>query len=51
VYERPIERQKAGRVKGLRSMLRATPLTINSARASPVAGALRIPQTLWPVAT
>ena len=25
--------------------------TISSANASPVAGALRIPQTLWPVAT
>lgn len=36
---------------GARSMLRAAPSAINSARASPVAGALRMPQTLWPVAT
>ena len=37
--------------KGLRSVVRATPSAISSARASPVAGALRMPQTLWPVAT
>jgi 7-keto-8-aminopelargonate synthetase-like enzyme len=34
-----------------RSTLCATPSTISSAIASPVAGALRIPQTLCPVAT
>src|SRR5262245_8358652 len=34
-----------------RSTVRATPSTINSAIASPVAGAFRIPQTLCPVAT
>jgi hypothetical protein len=37
--------------KGVRSVLSATPSAISSARASPVAGALRMPQTLWPVAT
>jgi hypothetical protein len=37
--------------KGVRSVLRAAPSAISSARASPVAGALRMPQTLWPVAT
>jgi hypothetical protein len=35
---------------GRRSTLCATPSTISSAIASPVAGALRIPQTLCPVA-
>jgi hypothetical protein len=35
----------------LMAVLRAAPSAINSARASPVAGALRMPQTLWPVAT
>jgi hypothetical protein len=37
--------------KAARSKLRAAPSKINSLTASPVAGALRIPQTLWPVAT
>jgi hypothetical protein len=37
--------------KGVRSVLPATPSAISSARASPVAGALRMPHTLWPVAT
>ena len=36
---------------GCRSTVCATPSTISSAIASPVAGALRIPQTLCPVAT
>jgi hypothetical protein len=36
---------------GDRSTVRAFPSTITSASASPVAGALRMPQTLWPVAT
>jgi hypothetical protein len=36
---------------GARSMLCAAPSAINSAIASPVAGELRIPQTLCPVAT
>jgi hypothetical protein len=36
--------------KGVRSVLRATPSAISSARASPVAGALSMPQTLWRVA-
>src|SRR4029077_9819016 len=36
--------------KAERSTERARPSTISSAIASPVAGALRIPQTLWPVA-
>ena len=31
--------------------VRAAPSVISSAMASPVAGALRMPQTLWPVAT
>ena len=37
--------------KGVRSVLRAPPSAISSAKASPVAGALRIPHTLCPVAT
>jgi len=37
--------------KGVKSMVRATLSSIISARASPVAGGLRTPQTLWPVAT
>ena len=36
---------------GERSMVRAFPSRTSSATASPVAGALRMPQTLWPVAT
>ncbi len=36
--------------KAERSTERAAPSIISSAIASPVAGALRIPQTLWPVA-
>jgi hypothetical protein len=36
---------------GVRSVLRACPSAISSASASPVAGALRMPQTLWPDAT
>jgi len=36
-------RKRAG-LKGLRSTVDALPLTISSARALPVAGALRIPQ-------
>ena len=43
-------RSRAGS-KADKSMLRAAPSTISSAIASPVAGALRMPQTLWPVAT
>jgi hypothetical protein len=35
---------------GDRSTTLAAPSTIRSAIASPVAGALRMPQTLWPVA-
>jgi hypothetical protein len=37
--------------KRRRSTLPASPSVISSAIASPVAGALRMPQTLWPVAT
>ena len=37
--------------KGERSTASVAPSRINSATASPVAGAFRIPQTLWPVAT
>src|SRR5215469_14029777 len=37
--------------KGVKSLIRVTPSPISSAKASPVAGALRMPQTLWPVAT
>ena len=37
--------------KGVRSVVRATPPAISSASASPVAGALRMPLTLCPVAT
>jgi hypothetical protein len=42
--------RRAG-LKDERSTDRVAPSRINSAIASPVAGALRIPQTLWPVAT
>ena len=37
--------------KGFRSMREETPSAISSASASPVAGPLRMPQTLCPVAT
>jgi hypothetical protein len=37
--------------KGVRSTCRAAPSRISSLIASPVAGALSMPQTLWPVAT
>src|SRR4029453_4688519 len=36
---------------GVRSVLTALPSAISSASASPVAAALRMPQTWWPVAT
>ena len=36
---------------GAKSTVRAWPSMISSAIASPVAGALSMPQTLWPVAT
>ena len=42
-------RNRAGS-NGDRSVLLAAPSAISSAKASPVAGALRIPHTLWPVA-
>ena len=45
---------KAGKrpgLKGFKSAVWAAPSTISSAIASPVAGALRMPQTLCPVAT
>jgi len=37
--------------KAARSTVALAPSTISSASASPVAGAFRIPQTLWAVAT
>ena len=43
-------RRRAGS-NGDRSTVRARPSAISSAIASPVAGAFRMPQTLWPVAT
>ena len=43
-------RRRAG-AKGERSIERAARSRISSAIASPVAGAFRMPQTLWPVAT
>ena len=46
-----VERGQPHSVKGRRSMLWAAPSVISSATAPPVAGALRMPQTLWPVAT